>query len=377
MNTGQKSARRLAASNVCTSCLHRLSQQPRRHAATAAAAVEQPESTYKEPPVPPVTQTGPRKAYRLLASPVLSRPPLLTRELTPFEKAYYLYQKRLNERLALPFTRYFYYKKDTQADVEWKRKAKVRKTASRDIGVYSGYGDEAWNDELLVGDETAEPRNQLDALIRDAEGKGIIESQPVGDVETDGAEVSGNEKEGEGMRKSVGQQQQLAVERPLPRVTEADRTNDTKSLDRKLDRSLYLLVQRPDGTWRFPEDRVYGRENLKQAAERILHQSLGPNLNTWLPANHPIGHHSLTYSSPILSKIPPNRFVSTSHTEEYEQEEYGEKVFFMKGRIMAGQADIGKNEFGDRDFCWVSREEVEERVGREYWRSVRNMLVER
>lgn len=66
------------------------------------------------------------------------------------------------------------------------------------------------------------------------------------------------------MRKSVGQQQRLAVERPLPRVTEADRTNDTKSLDRKLDRSLYLLVQRPDGAWRFPEDRVYGRENLKQ-----------------------------------------------------------------------------------------------------------------
>lgn len=100
----------------------------------------------------------------------------------------------MNERLALPFTRYFYYKKDTQADVEWKRNAKVRKTASRDIGVYSGYGDEAWNDELLVGDETAEPRNQVDALIRDAEGKDIVESQPVGDAETDGAEVSGNER---------------------------------------------------------------------------------------------------------------------------------------------------------------------------------------
>lgn len=209
-----------------------------------------------------MTQTGPRKAYRVLASTVLSRPPLLTRNLTPFEKAFYLYQKRLNERLALPFTRYFYYKKGTPADVEWKRKQKVRKTAARDIGIYSGYGPEAWNDEVLIGDATAEHSSQVAALIRDAEGKDIVEAEPVGDSDAGGVEVSGNEKEGEGVRKPIGQQ--IAIERPMPRITEADKTNDLRSLNRKLDQSLYLLMKTKDGRWRFPEDRVYGRENLAQ-----------------------------------------------------------------------------------------------------------------
>ena len=249
---------------ICTSCLHRLSRQTRRHAATAAAVAEEPGPTRQEPPIPPVTQTAPRKAYRLLASSVLSRPPLLTRELTPFEKAFYLYQKRLNERLALPFTQYFYFKKGTPANVEWKRKQKVRKAAARDIGIYEGYGSEAWNDEVLVGDQTAEPANMVEALVRDAEGKDIVDAKPVGDAETGGQEVSGNEKEGEGVRKEIGQQ--VAVERPMPRMTEADRTNDSRSLSRKMDRCLYLLIKNKDGKWRFPEDRVYGRENLHQVS---------------------------------------------------------------------------------------------------------------
>ena len=247
---------------ICASCLYRLSRQSRRNASSAAAVAEQPSSSQQEPPVHPVTQTDPRKAYRLLASTVLSRPPLLTRELMSFEKAFYLYQKRLNERLSLPFTRYFYFKKGTPADIEWKRKQRARKTAARDIGVYSGYGDEAWNDEVLVGDNTSEPNSQVDALIRDAEGKDIVDAKPVGDAEADGREIQGRMAAGEGVSKEMGSKS--AVDRPQSRLTGADRTGDLRSLNRKLDRSLYLLVQKPDGKWRFPQDRVYGRENLHQ-----------------------------------------------------------------------------------------------------------------
>ena len=49
----------------------------------------------------------------------------------------------------------------------------------------------------------------------------------------------------------------------------------------------------------------------------------------------------------------------------------------MKGRIMAGQADLAKNEYGDQDFQWLAKEEVEERVGEKYWSDVKNMLTER
>jgi len=206
----------------------------------------------------PVTAKEPAKAYRLLASPVLSRPPLITRDLISFEKAFYLYQKRLNERLALPFTRYFYYKKGTPGDLEWKRKIKSRKTSARDIGVYDAYGREGWNDEVLVGDKSGEMGSIVEALVRDAEGKSIVEEK---------SDAESKDSEGGLVRTAERQRRELhkvEVEKPMPRITEADEQNDLRSLSRKLDRTLFLLVKTNRGFWRFPEDRVCGRENLNQ-----------------------------------------------------------------------------------------------------------------
>lgn len=182
----------------------------------------------------------------------MSRPPLLTRPLHPFEKAFYLYQRRLNERLALPFTRYFYYKKGTPADAEWKRKAKTRLTPARDIGVYNAYGKEGWNDELLVGDETSEPEAQVEALVRDAEG----------------ITTKGGVAEGAGQKKDT--RQDISIARPLSRTTEADAKDDQKSLDRRLDQTLYLLVKNKDGRWRFPEDTIRGKEGLHTVSDHVV-----------------------------------------------------------------------------------------------------------
>lgn len=113
-----------------------------------------------------------------------------------------------------------------------------------------------------------------------------------------------------------------------------------------------------------------------QAAERILHQSCGANMNTWIIGNHPIGHYHFQFPKPALTTTNPSHLVSTS-TEAFEQEEYGEKVFFMKSRIMAGQADLSKNEYGDQEFQWLAKEEVAEKVAPKYWSSIRNMLTER
>lgn len=249
----------LSRDNTCTSCLNRLSHHARQYASAAAAPLEPSPSTQAQQTADAAARPI-QKAYRILASPVVSRPPLITRDLTNFEKAYFLYQKRLNERLALPFSRYFYAKKGTPADVEWKRKAKGRRTAARDIGIYSGYGDEAWNDEVLVGDETAELESQREALIRDAEGRLIKGAEAVGDKEANQEKVSGDAQMGGGTRKEL----ELHVERPAPRVTEADKKNDTLSLNRKLDQTLYLLVKNKEGRWRFPEDRMFVREDLNQ-----------------------------------------------------------------------------------------------------------------
>jgi large subunit ribosomal protein L46 len=189
----------------------------------------------------------------------------LTRDLTSFEKAFYLYQKRLNERLALPFTRYFYFKKGTPQTLEFKRKVKARQTVARDIGQYNAYAEDGWNDEVQIGSKLGEPEDIIDKIIRDAEGKDIVDAEPQGDAATGGEAVTGNPAVGEGVLKRVGD---LNVVRPAPRKTEADSANDQKSLSRAMDRTLYLLVKDEEGHWRFPQDRVYGRENLNQV--RVL-----------------------------------------------------------------------------------------------------------
>ena len=171
---------------------------------------------------------------------LLSRPPLLTRDLTPFEKAYYLYQRRLNERLVLPFTRYFYYQKGTPGDIEWKRKIKERKTAARDIGVYNAYGEDGWNDELLIGDSISEPIEQIEKLVKDAEVE-VKERDILGE----GAVVTEED-----------------IERPMPKLTLADEHNDVTSLSRRLQDTLYLVINRGKEKWGFPCSHLERKESL-------------------------------------------------------------------------------------------------------------------
>ncbi|GAM87261.1 hypothetical protein ANO11243_052830 [Dothideomycetidae sp. 11243] len=363
MHAPSRAARRaLAASDrplldpVCLSCRLTLRQQTRTAAtATSPAPEVHPLSTPAKSPsksAPP----KPQQSYKVLASVVVSRAPLLTRQLTSFEKAYHLYNRRLNERLALPFTRYFYYKKGTPGDGEWKRKVRARLTAARDIGNYSGYGKEAWNDEVLVGSDIGSWEDTVHQVIRDAEE--FREDNIRNKGEQDGA------VEQPAFELAASTVKNQSVPRPESRQTPADTANDTKSLSRKLDRTLYLLVKNAAGRWVFPADLVQGKEGLHQAAERVLVQAGGINMNTWVVGNAPVGHHKFDYQKSITNK--------DSNTEEL-----GEKTFFMKARIMTGQADISKNVLGDTDFCWLAKEEIESAVGPRYWASVKNMLVER
>jgi large subunit ribosomal protein L46 len=177
-----------------------------------------------------------KPTYTIKAGVVVSRPPQITRDLTAFEKSFFFYQRRLNERLALPFTRYFYFKRGTPADEDWKRKYKDRLTPSRDIGKYNAYTEDAWNDELLVGAKESDPEYQVEMLVQDAETAS---------------------KSGQDSDKTV------EFQRPYPRVTEADKIGDQKSLNRSLQRTLYLVVQSQHGDWVFPSSPLAQNENLR------------------------------------------------------------------------------------------------------------------
>lgn len=142
----------------------------------------------------------------------------------------------------------------------------------------------------------------------------------------------------------------------------SDKKNDERALDRKLVRTLYLVVKSATtGTWSFPSGDLIGRESLEQAAERVLVQTAGVNMNTWIVGHAPVGVYK-----------------STSEVEEGSSE----KTFFMKGRIMAGQADLEGNLMGAEDWKWLTREELQRLWGRSdggrrYLSQVRGMLADR
>ncbi|KAL4780168.1 ribonuclease H-like domain-containing protein [Aspergillus varians] len=320
----------IAEQRVCRSCQETL---VRRNYASTSTPISPASSSSTSSTFPVV---NPR--YTINAGVLLSRAPQITRELTDFEKAYYFYQKRLNERLALPFTKYFYFKRGTPVDEDWKRKIRERQTPARDIGKYNAYSQEAWNDELLVGSPESEPENIAEALVSDAESTANNTSQDTSKKEE--------------------------IPRPHPRVTEADKKGDTRSLDRALQRTLYLLVQSKEGYWKLPSSPVATNETLRLAADRTLRQSAGVNMNTFMVGYHPVGHYVYNARKP---KTDETLGVTLA----------GEKTFFMKGRIMAGQADLSANEQNLQDFKWLAKEEISKYVLPPYYASIKNMLAER
>lgn len=98
-----------------------------------------------------------------------------------------------------------------------------------------------------------------------------------------------------------------------------------------------------------------------QAAERILVQTAGLNMNTWIVGHVPAGHHII---DPYLNKETSKRTI-------------GEKTFFMKARIMAGQANLKDNLFGLSDFKWLTKQELQKHVAPKYFSSIKNMLADR
>lgn len=96
-----------------------------------------------------------------------------------------------------------------------------------------------------------------------------------------------------------------------------------------------------------------------QTAARVLTESAGANMNTWIVGRVPVAHRIV---KPVLAED------GTSLLRR------GEKTFFLKGRIMAGQADLTGNRHGLTDFQWLTQEELQEVLPKDYYRSVRNMM---
>ncbi|CCJ30632.1 unnamed protein product [Pneumocystis jirovecii] len=225
----------------------------------------------------PIDELQPKipRLYRILVATVLLRSPIISPEQTPFEKAYYAYQRQLSERLAAPFPVEFYFKKGSLAEKKWhENEAKRRKTGFFSDDVY---------------DEAREEKERI----------------------------------------------------ALSRETEADRKGDLRSLERKLDKTLYLLVKKPreEHCWQFPQGLVTDDDVLHTAAKRSLSNICGNNMNIWYVGCTPIGNV---------------------------------QIFFMRARIMAGQVKL--NSTVAVDWVWVTKDEIRQYVSKTYWNNIRAML---
>lgn len=122
------------------------------------------------------------------------------------------------------------------------------------------------------------------------------------------------------------------VFRPNPRVTDADKRDDTKSLHRKLHRPLYLIIKRAGSDkWTLPTAKWETNETIRETAERMAKQTYGFDITHYLLGNAPTTHM-------VRDKT---------------------KIFFMHNLWVGGNVMLKGNKALD-DFAWVTPAEFAE-----------------
>jgi large subunit ribosomal protein L46 len=238
---------------------------------------------------------------------ILNRSPILTRTPTSFERAYYAYQARIQRALHNPFPHDFYFKPGSL--LESKFNLKERKRDRKAFG--PGFGA----DHPLAPGAGVTAQN-LNKFGRD-------------DDET-----------------------------PAPRIHASDVNGDVKSLDRKGQRNLYLLIQQKTddaAVWKFPETAVVDNELLHESAARDLRAICGEAMDTWIVSHKPVGLYEIHPSTTLTDAAAPPKTC----------------VFFFKAHIMAGQVRPGESV---TDFAWLTKREISERVNHQYWDGIKDML---
>ncbi|XP_058831820.1 large ribosomal subunit protein mL46 [Topomyia yanbarensis] len=145
--------------------------------------------------------------------------------------------------------------------------------------------------------------------------------------------------------------------KPSPRVTEADRKNDVKSLQRKLEETLILLTEQKLGEksyYLLPQGRHVAGESLRQTAERVLRESTGDSLKVTFYGHAPVGFYKYKYPAGV------------------RQGTVGAKVFFFRSVLKPDSANISD---GKAKFQWLDQPELEKVLKEPYFNSVSQFLL--
>lgn len=248
---------------------------------------------------------------------LLTRSPIVTADLTPFEKVYYNYQEELQRRLMWTFPQYYYFRKGTLSERRFTAAQKGPVTKQPGVYYEKGTPDVVHNRERRLKQNIVIPKAETnDDVNLDEISRPVI---------------------------------------PNSRVTEADKAKDYKSLERLLPRSLYLLVKDSSSNWRLPAFPLQEETTpLHINAEAGLRQLGGEAINTWSVSNTPAA----------VLKFNAGKLV------ENKDEPVDAREYIVRSRILSGAFTPEQGV----DYVWVAKEEVEERTGAEYFRKIECLL---
>ncbi|KAH3668558.1 hypothetical protein OGAPHI_002312 [Ogataea philodendri] len=261
------------------------------------------------------------------AGAILSRVPQVTADMSEFEKKFYKYQDELQRRLMWTFPRWFYFKKGTVAEREFAQAQTYPIQARR--GVWFPQG----KPEIRHG--------------RDRRFKEVIVLPKFGSSDKSDQAPESREENLDDASRPIN---------PMPRITEADKSDNKLSLERSLSRTLYLLVKQ-NNSWKFPAFEVADDSKpLHLVAEDGLKSLGGDKLNIWTVSNTPTA----------LIKFSKGKIVS-------DMGEDGVREYLIKSHIVAGDFKLNKIQ-GCQEYKWLTREEIQELTDPEYFAKVDCLL---
>lgn len=254
--------------------------------------------------------TAPRA---VLSTLLLARSPVVTADLPAFESEYYKYQNGLWKRLMWTFPKWFYYREGTLSEQNY-----------RELNKNPVYNNP--NIEFPRG--RPEIKHQRDRRFKQ-------------DINLPKTYKEGKELEEDDVTPADSLSRKIV---PNSRTTAADEAGDLTSLERRLARTLYLVVATDGQTWRFPRfPAVDEATPLHTLAENELYRLGGNQINYFNVSNTPCHLHEGTDG----------------------------KEFFIRSHILSGKFQPQEKTV---KHLWLTKEELGGKLDAAYYTEIQHLL---
>lgn len=274
------------------------------------------------------------------SSLILSRTPIVTKDISEFEKLFYNYQEELERRLMWTFPKWFYFKKGTVAEREFTQAQKYPIPPARGVWFPNGVPDIKHGRDRRFKQEVILPKKHVELEeSNSASNSSDATAAELNDLDNVGRPIKQN-----------------------PRITKFDELNDQTSLERKLPRTLYLLVKESTGNWKFPSFNVESSNEdngLHKIAEDGLRLIGGDKINTWTVSNSPAA---------VIKYDSTGKIVDNNNDQNLTRE------FLIKSHIIAGKFDLQNSNKSITDYKWLVKEEIKELVDKSYYSKIEHLL---